>query len=834
MKTVFRFLGILFGLILISGLALAQEPLDRDEVTGEVVYIPFPVSITVDGALDDWKPIRRVWVDRGSMVSSLDGENSSFEFAVAADETNLYLTMSSVDQNIITGQHESNFWNEDSLEFYFDFGWERSQNLYDENVFQVNINPGDIGNTDPTTLTITGTNSTNVGVEGFVFETDNGWGFEASLPLPDGFTPEHGKAVGFQAQANGATQQDRDVKLIWSLADTADTSWNDPSVFGFGIFYEVGQTDMLETPERPEPAVPEAEIIPTGPVVSTNQVGYFPDAPKFGVLAGTEESVPWKLLEWQTDIVIAEGMTAQGRFDSASGDIVQLADFSDVTIRGGYFLEINGVRSHRFHIGTDIYNTLPVGALRYFYLNRSAIELTEAFAAEWARPAGHITDNAVTCFKGTDADGKTWDGCDYTLDVHKGWYDAGDYGKYVVNGGIATWTLLNSYERLPNAFPDGAANIPESGNGVPDILDEARWEMEFLLGMQVPEGQPLAGMVHHKMHDRHWSGVPVMPPAETDNTDFESGRFLMPPSTAATLNVAATAAQCARIWRDIDAEFSARCLEAAETAWNAALANPTIYAGNTPGEGGGNYDDKNVTDEFYWAAVELFITTGKAEYRDSLTKSPFYTSFPNSAGDGNGSMWWGGTAALGTISLVSAPNELGEDDIAALREQIVSTADHYLERIEREGYRVPLGENQYVWGSSSDVLNNAIVMALAYDFTGEARYLGGVTESMDYILGRNANEISFVSGYGTYTMQHPHHRFWGNQPGSGFPPPPPGAVSGGPNGQPSDPTALETVARNPPAKRYIDDIGSYSTNEVAINWNAPLTWISAYLKNHYQ
>ena len=123
--------------------------------------------------------------------------------------------------------------------------------------------------------------------------------------------------------------------------------------------------------------------------------------------------------------------------------------------------------------------------------------------------------------------------------------------------------------------------------------------------------------------------------------------------------------------------------------------------------------------------------------------------------------------------------------------------------------------------------------ALAYDFTGNSIYLDSVSEAMDYILGRNAMDKSYVSGYGERPLENPHHRFWGNQPANGFPPPPPGAISGGPNGQPSDPAA-EAVAGNPTAKRYIDDIGSYSTNEVAINWNAPLTWVSAYLKAHYQ
>ena len=378
-------------------------------------------------------------------------------------------------------------------------------------------------------------------------------------------------------------------------------------------------------------------------------------------------------------------------------------------------------------------------------------------------------------------------------------------------------------------FPDGSLNIPESGDGVSDLLDEARWELEWLLAMQVPEGEPLAGMVHHKLHDAQWTGVPIMPPTDYDNnSDFakpSGGRYLMPPSTAATLNVAAVAAQGARIWREIDPAFADRCLAVAERAWTAANAHPDLLAGNVPGNGGGNYDDTNVSDEFYWAAAELFITTGKPEYRDYFTSASFYRTFPSA---GAGSMSWGSVAALGTISLAVVPNDLEAEAVAGLQAQIVKAADHVLAVMAGEGYRVSIGANQYVWGSNSDVLNNALLLALAHDFSGDAKYLDGVTESMDYLLGRNALSFSFISGYGARSMQHPHHRFWGNQ--GQFPPPPPGALAGGPNGNPSDPTAdaadLTAVGA---ARRYFDQLPSYSTNEVAINWNAPLVWVSAYL-----
>ena len=431
----------------------------------------------------------------------------------------------------------------------------------------------------------------------------------------------------------------------------------------------------------------------------------------------------------------------------------------------------------------------------------------------------------MTCYKGTDAAGNSWPGCDYSLDVAGGWYDAGDFGKYVVNGGISAWTLMNLYERFPETFPDGSLAIPEKGNGVADVLDEARWEMEFLLAMQVPQGQPQAGMAHHKMHDRSWAGMPMVPPTEVNNnSDFKAegvGRYLYPPSTAATLNLAATAAQCARIWETIDPAFATQCLSAAETAWKAALDNPSVYAGNTPGEGGGNYDDLDASDEFYWAAAELYITTGKEEYGASLATSKWFAS----AGDFD----WGNTAPLGSIALAMHPGSLAEDQQALVNAGILAYADNLLAVQAKDGYGVLL-EGDYPWGSNGLILNNMLLMGVAYDNGTEDKYLDGMRLSMDYLLGHNPVNLSYVTGYGTYAMEHPHHRFWANDPANGFPPPPAGAISGGPNSAPSDDAALAANLTDlAPSKRYLDKIGSFSTNEVTINWNAPLVWAATFL-----
>lgn len=799
------------------------------EIQGEVLYVPFPVPITVDGELNDWAKLPSIFVDRGSALSTDPAENSSYTFSVAADADNFYITMQMVDKNIVAGQHAAEFWNEDSMEFFINASGQLNTTKYLPKIFQVNINAADIGNTDPNALTITGVFSGDAKATGFVFKTDDGWGYEASIPLKDLVVPAHGTEIGFQTQINGATVKDRDVKLIWSKADTSDLSWQNPSLFGRAIFFELGRTDV------PQPSVVEAAPTPKptpGPVVipamvSANQTGYLPNAQKIAFVAfESQEPLDWKLLD-SSGAEVTSGKTTIKGADTTSGDFLQVIDFSSFTTPGeGYQLQVNDLKSAPFSISTEIYAQLKTDAMFYFYGNRSGTPIEAEYAGDlWARPAGHITDSAVTCWKGKDSDGITWPGCDYTLNTAGGWYDAGDFGKYVVNGGITTWTLMNLYEQLADAYPDGSLSIPENSNGVSDLLDEARWEMEFLLSMQVPEGQPQAGMVHHKLHDESWAGMPMVPPTEVNNDNENAivgtGRYLFPPSTAATLNLAATGAVCARVWQTIDPDFSAKCLTQAKTAWTAALANPEVYAGNNPGAGGGNYPDTIVSDEFYWAAAELFITTGDAEYQDYVLSSDQLGKVS--------SFDWGNIATVGTLSLASSENNLPEDQQRLVRNNIILYADELLAKQNEDGYSV-LINSAYPWGSNGLILNNMMIVAEAYNITGEPQYLDAVRESMSYILGRNPVNISYVSGYGTYAMIHPHHRFWANDEGNGYPPPPAGAVSGGPNANPTDDSKLiEEIVQLPESKRYLDALGSFSTNEVAINWNAPLAWMSAFL-----
>lgn len=576
-----------------------------------------------------------------------------------------------------------------------------------------------------------------------------------------------------------------------------------------------------------------------------NQAGFYVEGPKRAVISSAATApLQWELID-SSDEVRARGQTRVFGDDPVSGDHVHQVDFSQYREEGEDFRLKSGCAvSHAFVITKGPYGPLKYDALLYFYHNRSGVPIDAEHGGgkAWARPAGHERDLA-TCRSGKDQHGNRWPGCDYTLDLTGGWYDAGDHGKYVVNGGIAVWTLLNLYERQQlsqrqSAFGDGHTSIPEAGNGINDLLDEVRFEMEFLLRMQAP-GDAIArvpvdvkrnrenleftaidasGMAHHKIGDETWTAVPTPP-----HLDYER-RVLYPVSTAATLNLAATAAQCARIWRSIDEGFAARCLAAAEVAYAAAERNPAVYF-IADFSGSGTYGDGNLVDEFFWAAAELFVTTGKRAYGEALRRSAHFTAPMNQEPA------WPRVAPLGVISLALVPNSLEPGEVGALRQRVVAAAERFRAEREKSGYRIPFATNAYAWGSNSNVLNRAMVLGLAHDFTGDGEFRNAMIDAMDYILGRNPLDQSYVSGYGERPMRNPHHRFWAPSVDAAFPPPPPGALSGGPNStSPADEVAKVLIGKGcAPQTCWSDDIRAYALNEVAINWNAPLVWVAAYL-----
>ncbi|GLY06366.1 glycoside hydrolase family 9 protein [Actinoplanes sp. NBRC 101535] len=561
---------------------------------------------------------------------------------------------------------------------------------------------------------------------------------------------------------------------------------------------------------------PEVYEPDTGPRVRVNQLAYLNNGPKAATLVTDKTTkTAWSLAD-KSGRVVKNGQSTPRGIDPSSGQNVHTIDFTGFRQRGeGFTLTADGETSHPFDIGGDAYQQLRTDALKFYYTQRSGIAIRDDLRPGYARPAGHLGvapnqgDTAVPCQPGV---------CDYTLDVRGGWYDAGDHGKYVVNGGISVWELLHEFEQSPTARTVNL-DIPESGDRTPDLLDEVRWELDFLLSMQVPGGHPYAGMVHHKIHDAAWTGLPLLPHLDPQP------RELHPVSTAATLNVAATAAQAARIYRPYDAAFARRALAAATTAYQAAKTNPVVYAPESDGVGGGAYNDTKVTDDFYWAAAELFLTTGDKLYATDLLASPEHTadSFGPVAFD------WATTGAAGKLDLALVPN--GFTGRSAVRTQVLAGADEYLAIQKAHPYGVAYSpaNNSWDWGSASIVADNTVVIAAAHRLTGNGGYRDGVLTGVDWLLGRNALNISYITGYGEVSAQNQHSRWYAAQLDPALPHPPAGTLAGGPNSSIQDPYAQSKLTGCVGQFCYIDDIQSWSTNELTINWNAALVRLTGYV-----
>jgi endoglucanase len=649
-------------------------------------------------------------------------------------------------------------------------------------------------------------------------------------------------AYEFTLGASGERATSADGTGEWTFHFGGDGQYTPSVCFPAGTELKFDNLALIDMTDDSNDYIHEAEW--QRAEVLTNQVGYFPKMGKKATLLSTSKKPVKFDVKDSSGKSVYSGKSEVFGADKDSGDSVHILDFSDCKDEGVFTIETeDGATSREFSIGVrEQYSAMLYDALNYFYQNRSGIPIeaqyiTSGEPEKLARAAGHSPDMATV----EQTWGYTGSG---TQDVTGGWYDAGDHGKYVVNGGISLWLMQNEYERAlahgtEDAYADGSMNLPENNNGYPDLLDEARYEMEWMLKMIVQDGD-CKDMVYHKIHDTKWTALATAP------ADDDKERILKPPTTAATLNLAACAAQSYRLWKDLDPAFAEECLTAAKNAFEAAKTHPAMYAPLDESVGGGAYGDDDVTDEFYWAACELFTATGDKAYEKAMQGSKLNMDIPTDLSGGEakgvpGSFDWGHTAALGSLTLLLHTDQLSGKDAAALEKNLYKAANYFLDLEKKQGYGLPYGQSQisyadkdtgYIWGSNSIVADNAVILAYAYDMNGEPDYLNGVVSAMDYLLGRNAMDYSYVTGYGTHSAQYPHHRWWSNLLSDAFPKAPCGVLVGGPNSGMEDPWVRGSGWKKgeiAPQKCYLDHIEAWCVNECTINWNTPLAWLTSYL-----
>lgn len=517
--------------------------------------------------------------------------------------------------------------------------------------------------------------------------------------------------------------------------------------------------------------------------IIANQLGYLTNDAKRVVFRGDVTDSQFDVVSEADGKVVYTGKIGEGKYNEGAQEKTYVGDFSEVKTPGTYRIVTKSLgKSYTFKIGDDIYNDALKDAVRMFYLQRCGEELPESHAGKWAHPKCHTSMATIY-------------GTSEKIDVSGGWHDAGDYGRYVVATSKTVGDLLTAYNANPTVFTDDY-NIPESGNNVPDVLDEVKGQLKWLFKMQ----NKANGGVYHKVTCKDFPGY-VMPQDETNEL------IVCPETTTATGDFAAVMAMGYDAFKDLDPTFAKECLAAAEKAWDYLASQPSQIVTNPKGIITGEYGDKKDADERYWAAAALFKATGKQKYNDAFKQIAAQGvemgyDWQNVGGFGN-------DIYLATAGADSATTQ-------KIKTAITKEANRVLEATKQDAYGTANGDEFY-WGSNMSILNDAIIMDAANSFAPNNEYIEYGKEHVNYCFGKNALATSFVTGYGTATPKNLHHR-----PTMVIGEPAPGMIAGGVNSQLEDSRAKIFLKDAAPAKCYLDDPESYSTNEVDIYWNSAL------------
>ena len=559
-----------------------------------------------------------------------------------------------------------------------------------------------------------------------------------------------------------------------------------------------------------------------------NQMGYSPETIKTAVLAQSNENegaatqAPDIVQVCTSDgICVAEKEAVYFGYDKASGDYVWHVDFTEITTPGDYFIKSGDMTSYPFTIGDVLYSNLHTLLSKMLYFQRCGMELLPEYAGVFARPTCHLAPSVLWDeYKKFMAGEMKAEDMQY-FDIQGGWHDAGDYGRYSTAASVALAHILYAYRFFPDAF-DKSLNIPESGNGMPDILNECLYELKWLMQMQNEEG----GVYHKQCTLCHADFV--MPHDDTNQM------ILYYVSSMAVGDFVAIMALASRIYEPYDPDFAKQALEAALRSYDWLQAHPEFIGFYNPKETNtGEYDDISDIDERMWAATELYRCTGDVGYLadakvnfDNLTVTTEF-GWADISGFAAWALFEKELIAGNTDTCDCDDNDLEVAFKKAYRTALFAEADRILDIVNKSGYRVDLLPDDFIWGSNMVVLNRAMLLSTAYLLENKQEYYDATIHQMDYILGVNAADYSYISGVGANAFCHPHNRV---TEADGIEETIPGYVSGGPFKTPADETAKEVLAPGtPPMKCFLDRWECYSLNEITIYWNSPAIFTTAFL-----
>ena len=460
---------------------------------------------------------------------------------------------------------------------------------------------------------------------------------------------------------------------------------------------------------------------------------------------------------------------------------VWIAEFSQVSAEGRFYLEVPGVgRSVDFEIGDKVYDFAFYTAMRGFYLWRcgTAVE-GEHNGHRYTQAACHGED-AYQDYIGIK---------DSRRDGTGGWHDAGDYGKYTVNAGVTVGALFLAWDHFQDRLKGFSLDIPDTAPDFPDYLKEIKWEIDWLLKMQYPDG---SGKVSHKLTRLNFSGF-VMPEKDREK------RYYTDWSSAATADFVAMLAMAARYFKPYDAKYARTCLEAATKSYTFLKNNPDEKRFSQGDFKTGGYQTRD-SDDRLWAAAVMWETTGELKYlKDFEEKAAAIESKIDENWD------WGNVRNLGMFTyLLSVKTGKNATLLEDVRRDLLSTADTLVAKSNQDVYDRPLA-GIYYWGCNGTVARQTLILQAANKVSPNPDYLNTALNAIGHLFGRNYYGRSYVTGLGQQPPLNPHDRRSGaddiEEPWPGY------LVGGGES-----------------ATEWHDVEEDYRTNEIAINWQAALVY----------
>ncbi len=524
--------------------------------------------------------------------------------------------------------------------------------------------------------------------------------------------------------------------------------------------------------------------------IRLNSLGFLTNSPKkVSIKAPSSPTITFNLKTSPGNTTVYSGTATYFGTNSDTSESIWIADFSSFSNPGNYYMEVPGVgQSFVFPIGDNVYDFAFYTVFRGFYLWRCGTAVSGTHGGyTYSHSACHLNDanQNYIGFGNNIRDGKG------------GWHDAGDYNKYVVNAGITVGVLGFAWLHFKDKIQSINLNLPDTAPGYPEYLKELKWETDWLLKMAYPDG---SGKVSHKVSAINFCGT-IMP-------EYESAtRYYVDWGSAATADFVAMLAMASRLFRPYDEAYADTCLNAALNSYWFLYNNPSNKSPDQSSFNTGTYNT-NDADDRLWAAAEIWEATGNTTaHQDFITRANGYSNKIR------WSMDWGDVENLGMFTYYMS-TQTGKDSaiIDDIRNDAISIANSYVSNISSHGYGRVLGTS-YWWGINGVLARVSLTLYMSYLMTSNQSYLNAIQAIIDHLFGRNYYCRSMITGLGYNPPLNPHHRPSG---ADGITQPWPGYLIGGPQ---------------PNATSWVDVYDNYTTNEVAINWNAALVYALGVMLN---